>query len=313
MGLLGLIPVKSDSKLNDQYERSGTRSFNAGFTPDCDEVLARENLGILINYPHPSDNGMVVSEIAVTQGDVVSRWTDPLNPTDVNTGVECYYWDVQITYGPWDPLTHTATGNPVDQPVDVSFQWQVFEQAADVAMVPGSDIPGPPTFVPVVNSANDPFDPPVTREQLKGIMRVSWNSLTFDPGTFFVYGNMINNDTWNGFPPFSVKFCPPNMPQRLYSQFLGQNYYRLEGEFSFNPNDKGWNAFPIDRGYRALNGSGVPFKIVDVNGQPISQPALLNGSGAVLTTLSSYVQMEFQVYTSTVFATAFPNLKSLFS
>lgn len=311
MGLLGLIPVKSDSKENDQFERSGTRSYTAGFTADCDENYARANLGasFVINYPHPSDSGQVVAEIAVSQGGEVSIWTNPLNATDTNNGTACYYWDVQITYGPWDPLTHTATGNPVDQPVDVSFQWQVFEQAADVAMVPGSS---PPTFVPVLNSANDPFDPPVTREQLKGIMRVAWNSLTFSPATFFAYGNMINSDTWNGFNPFSVKFSPPNMPQRLYSQFLGQNYYRLEAEFAFNPNDGGWNAKPIDRGYRALNGSGVPYKIVDVNGQPISQPALLNGSGAVLTSPSGYVQIPFQVYLSTAFATAFPNLTTLF-
>jgi hypothetical protein len=311
MGLLGLIPIKSDSKISDQFERSGTRAYNAGFTSDCDENYVRTHLGssFVINFPHPSDAGQVVAEIAVTQGDVETTWTNPLNPSDSNNGAACYYWDVQVTYGPWDPLTHTATGNPVDQPIDFSFQWQVFEQTADIAMVPGSS---PPTFVAVVNSAGDPFDPPVTREQLKGIMRVAWNSLTFNPAAFFVFGNQINSDTWNGFPPFSVKFSPPNMPQRLYSQFLGQNYYRLEGEFAYNPNDGGWNPKPIDRGYRAKNGTGGLYKIVDINGQPISQPALLDGSGNVLTTLSAYVQIEFQTYVSTVFATAFPNLTTLF-
>lgn len=311
MGLLGLFLLKSTSSLNDQYERSGTRTYDAAFTTDCDENYARANLGanFVINYPHPTDSGQVVSSIAVEQGEEVSSYVNPLDPADSNTGTACYWWACTINYGPWDPLTHTATGNPIDQPVDVSFQWQVFEQAADIAMVPNSD---PPTYVPVVNSAGDPFDPPVTREQLKGVMRVAWNSLTFDPATFFAFGNMINADVWNGFPKYSIKFSPPNMPQRLYSQFLGQNYYRLEGEFCFNPNDGGWNAMPIDRGYRALNGSGVPYKIVDAYGQPISQPALLNGSGAVLTTLSSYVQIPLQVYTSTQFATAFPNLTTLF-
>jgi len=312
MGLLGLFPQKSASTENDQWERSGSRTYTAAFTTDCDESYARSNLGagLIINYPHPSDSGQVVAEISVEQGDVISGFVNPLDAADVNTDTACYWWDVTVTYGPWDPLTHTATGNPVDQPIDVSFQWQVFEQVADIAMTPGSS---PPAYVPVVNSAGDPFDPPVTREQLKGILRVSWNSLTFNPAAFFTYGNMINSDVWNGFPAFSIKFSPPNMPQRLYSQFMGQNYYRLEGEFAFNPNDGGWNAKPIDRGYRAKNTSGGLNKIVDITGQPISQPALLDGSGNVLTTLSDYVQLEFQVYTSTVFATAFPNLTTLFS
>jgi hypothetical protein len=312
MGLLGIYLNKTSSAINDQWERSGSRTYDAFFTLDSDEVYARTHLGatFVLNYPHPSDSGSVIQGITVEQFEDIVGFANPLNPADINTNTACYKWVATITYGPWDPLTHTASGNPVNQPVDFSFDWQVFEQAADVAMVPHSS---PATFVAVLNSAGDPFDPPVTREQLKGVLRVAWNSLTFNPASFFLYGNQINEDAWNGFPAFSIKFSPPKMPQRQYSQYLGQNYYRLEGEFCFNPNDGGWNPKPIDRGYRAKDGSGNLYKVFDVNGQPVSQPVLLDGAGHVLADPTTYHQIQFQVYTSTNFATAFPNLTTLFS
>jgi hypothetical protein len=307
MGLLGLYPQKASSSENDQWERSGTQKFVAFFTTDCDEVYARTHLGTLINDPHPSDAGQVVADITVSQWEEITAFYDPTNLSNTDNGTPCYGFDVDIIYSPWDPLTHTATGDPADQPIDVAFDWQVFEQAVDIAYDPSTS-----SYVQVVNSAGDPFDPPVTREQLKGILRVAWNSHTFSPASFFAYGNCINADIWNGFPIGSIKFCPPKMPQRLYSQFLAANYYRLEAEFAFNPNDGGWNAKPIDRGYRALDGSGHPYKIFDINGQPISSPALLDGSGVPLPPTGAYYQFNYQIYNSITFATTFPNLTTLF-
>jgi hypothetical protein len=309
MGLLGCYQQGSSSQINDQWERSGTRKYFAAFTSDCDENYVRSNLGsgLIINAPHPSDNGQVVAGISVTQIEEPSQFNDPTNSSNVLIGTGCFWWQVEVSYGPWNPLTHTATGDPADQPVDYSFDWQVFEQACDFAYNPSSGL-----LEPVLNSAGDPFDPPVTREQQKGVLRVAYNSHTFSPPALFAFGNFINSDTWNGFAPFTVKFSPPKMPQRLYSQFLGINYFRLESEFGFNPNDAGWNAYPIDRGYRGWNGSNQ-YKILDVNGQPISQPALLNGSGVPLNNVSGsgFYQFNWQIYKSIAFNTAFPNLSSL--
>jgi hypothetical protein len=60
---------------------------------------------------------------------------------------------------------------------------------------------------------------------------------------------------------------------------------------------------------------GVPYKIFDVNGQPVSQPALLNGSGVPLASITGvgFYQWNYQVYNATAFATAFPNLTTLFT
>lgn len=309
MGQLGLFPQKETASKNDQWERGGSRKFLAFYTTDFNGVNVRDSLGtgLEINSPHPSDFGMVVVQIDVEQNEDQSIFTDPTWLANPDNGTPCYVWDVTATYGPWDPLVHSPTGNPVDQPIDFAFDWCVFEQPVDFAIDPSSG-----NLSPVINSAGDPFDPGVTREQLKGIMRVSWNSITFSPASFFASGNCINADVWNGFPIGSVKFSPPKMPQRLWSQFLGMSYYRLEAEFCFNPNDKGWNAFPIDRGFRAKNMGGDPYKIFDVNGQPISIPALLDGSGNVLTDPTLYFEWNFQIYKSISFNSNFPNLSNLF-
>jgi hypothetical protein len=308
MGQLGVFPQGSFSAINDQWERNSSEKFFAAFTDDCDANYVRSNLvyvsAIVINAPHPSDAGQVVSLISVTQVEEPSIFNDPTNGANTLIGTDCYWWQVEITYGPWDPLTHTITGNPVDQPIDFGFQWQVFEQPCDVAINSTGEL------VPVVNSVGLPYDPPVTREQLKGIMRIAYNSLSFVPSSFFAFGNLINSDTFNGFPPHTLKVSPPNMPQRLYSQFLDENYYRLELEIAFNPNDNGWDAMPIDRSFLIYNGSQL-VKILDINGQPISEPALLNGSGG-LATSGTFYQFDYTVYTPVSFATTFPNLVSLF-
>src|SRR6185312_4945871 len=103
MPLLGIFPQKATASINDQWERDGSRKYIAAFTPDCDEVYARDNLGpaYKINYPHPSDPGMVISNIALDQGEDQSRYCDPLHPDDMtvaNFGEPCYWWSVDVTY-----------------------------------------------------------------------------------------------------------------------------------------------------------------------------------------------------------------------
>ena len=311
MSLLGIFLVKPAADLDEDYNRSGTRKFWAGFDSSDDENYVQDHCGFVPNLPHPTDLGKVVVNIHVEmKGDspCVVPYQNPEDDSDPLNGTPCYLWDIEITYGAWNPLEHTATGNPVDQPVEVSFDWQIFSQPADVAIDPTTG-----NFVALVNSAGVPFDPPIERDQLRGVLRVAWNSLTFDPSTFFVYGNQINADVWNGFPIGSVKFSPPKMPQRLYSQFLGQNYWRLEAEFVFNPNAQGWNVYPIDRGFMELDGSGVLQKIIDSRGQPYPEPSLLDGSGHLEPDPTNYVQLEFQIYTSINFSTTFSNLNNLFS
>src|ERR1700735_1130177 len=106
MGLLGLYPQKSTSTINDQWERSGTRKYIAAFTTGCDENYVRSNLGasLIINYPHPTDAGQVVQSISVDQGEELSEFFDPTpitGPTNSANGTPCFWWGIDIAYGPW--------------------------------------------------------------------------------------------------------------------------------------------------------------------------------------------------------------------
>jgi hypothetical protein len=318
MGLLGLLPQKSSSR-GGNWERSSTRIYRAAFTTDCDENYARQNLDAFIyDYaPHPTDPAQLITDWEVDQdGEVgLSSWLNPLDEDDPGNGTECYYWDATVNYGPVNPLEITPTGNPIDQPINPSFQWTIFEDPVDVAIT-GKNADGSYIFGPVINSAGVPFDPTIVRDQLRGTIRVSQNVLPpYQVATYFNYGNCINNDSvpWNGFAQFTVKLTPPNMPEKLYSQYLNRVYYRLDYEFVFNP--AGWNATPIDRGYTYLDSaSGEQVKILDLNGQPVSQPTLLNGSGLVLLnpTPENIVSFNFQVYNDINFAQTFPKFQNLF-
>ena len=314
MGLLGLFPQKSSSSIDDLYNRSGKRVYRAAFTVDFDENDVRKNLGptFFINYPHPSDAGQVITGIDVDQDDSgITTYQNQFGSFDINNGTGCYWWDVSITYGGWNPLEHSFSGNPIDQPVTFSFQWVTYEQAVDVAIT-GKNSDGSYIYSPVVNSANIPFDPPVVKDQLRGSIRISQNVMKFDIRTFFAYGNTINNDLWNGFAINTIKLSPPNMPERLYSQFLGQTYYRLDYEFNFNPD--GWNARPIDRGYSQLITGGRQQIITDLMGTPLSTPTLLDGAGRPLLnpTPATIHSFNFQVYSDLNFSETFPKFNQLF-
>lgn len=309
---LGIFTQKASASLNDQWERAGERHYLAASELADDEDFVLNHCGFVINQPHPTTPLKVISSISVDQlADAEpSRFKNPLDPFDVNTDTPCFWWEVTLQYAGWNPLEHTVTGNPIDTPLNLSFQWQTYETAVDYAIV-GMNSDGSPQLGPVVNSCGDPFDPPVVKDQLRGVIRVVQNSLTFDPGTYFLYGNTINSATWNGFPAHYVKLSPPNLPERQYSQFLGEIYYRLEFEFLVNP--EGWDAKPIDAGFRHLN-SGVPTMALDPNGQPVSKAVLLDGSGGILInpTFSNVSFGLFQIYTELDYNQVFGKFSNLF-
>jgi hypothetical protein len=201
----------------------------------------------------------------------------------------------------------TTTGNPKDQAIDRIFQVEPIPIPIDFAFNVNTA-----AMEAVLNSAGFPYDPTIEGEVYKLIMTFTWNQLNYSPFDLGQYGSYINNDTWNGLPPYSVKFSPPNMEQYQFSQYLDQNYYRLAGQFIHVPFTTGWNAIPIDRGFVALDGSGNPYKILDEKGMDIPTPMLLDGSGHIQPDPTQFVQQNYQIYKDISFNTTFPNLANLF-
>jgi hypothetical protein len=313
MGILtGLFLESDEFNEDDQYFVSSTRVYTGAFLTSDDSTSVRANCGFAPYQVHPTDPTQYVVGInAVMKYQEISGYNNPTGVADANDGTPCYWWTISVNFGAWNTLTHTPTGDPSLTPISYSYQWQVFEQAVDVAIV-GKNADGSYQYGPVLNSAGDPFDPPVTRDQLRGILKIVQNTLTYPVVTYFNYGNVINNDLWNGFAPYTLKFSPPSMPERPFSQYLNKNYYRNEAEIIFNPYT--WNAQPIDRGFNYLVG-GQKAKVLDAGGTPVSTPVLLDGSGDVLASPSynNITIFNFQVYQDITFSTTFPAFANLFN
>lgn len=151
---------------------------------------------------------------------------------------------------------------------------------------------------PIVNSADEPYDPPVTDEQGFGTLTVRWYVERFDPRQVVAYSGAKNSDRWRPRDPFGEGVtveAGQAMIRRLRRQPVNTGLLQMEMVVAFAENftaggekREGWDKTVVDRGYREKVGDGrtghSPYRpILDDGGEPITEPALLNGSGGLLT------------------------------
>lgn len=196
-------------------------------------------------------------------------------------------WVATCEYGPYDANEKPA--NPLERPIELSWDGAQFERIADI------DADGKP----IVNSAGDLFDPPVTIDDSRPILSITRNERYFDPDLADMFRDAVNLDEWFGFPPETVKVA--KLVARLTKdQDIGY-FYVVSYEFAINRD--GWVRKILDQGFRELNGDGTATKaIVDKKGQPLSAASLLNGEGKKLAVGSEPVSLEFKTYKRVSFA-----------
>lgn len=210
--------------------------------------------------------------------------------------IYAYLQDVEVSVASEDGLTYEATcnygpaaplpENPFAEPIELSVDWAPYQKYTDVNASGGL----------ITNSANDPISPGVEVTTSNPILKISRNEPDYPIFDVFTYKDSTNNATWNGFPANTVLATAPRATLQ-YSSTSGA-YYKIDYEFLIAPS--GWNAKLLDIGYRE-NISGVT-KNIYVDGQPVSTPKLLNGSGKVLPTSGNPVFFEHQVYPMKDFA-----------
>jgi hypothetical protein len=193
-------------------------------------------------------------------------------------------WTVTATYGPWQPDAHAE--NPLYQAAEVQFDGETFTDIIQKDVLTGAVIK---------NTAGEQYDPPIEVEQDRLIFRVIRNEASpLNVATILGYSNKTNSDTWYGCDPKTVLSKRPTI-ERLWSQVLADDtgtgyYYKITYMFVYRPltlsgygDGGGWQRRVLDQGFNKLV-SGVLTPITDTNGDKITTPSLLNGSGAVTTT-----------------------------
>jgi hypothetical protein len=186
-------------------------------------------------------------------------------------------WIVTAEYGPYSALW--AGGgpdqNPLLQPIDVSWSQRTQEVAADV------DVYGKP----IVNTAGDPYDPPVMKDLIIRVLTVVRNEAAFNLSLVQQYADTqaINSDAFAGYAPLFAK-VESIIPKSVFHQDVGWYYqmtytFELISPLSPYAGLYGWRKSVINQGIRAINTTSGALFHVTLKGIPVTEPVLLDKNG----------------------------------
>jgi hypothetical protein len=191
------------------------------------------------------------------------------------------HWRVTVQYEPWDPFDSDV----LSQKVRVQFAGERTERVIDF------DKDG----VPVRNSAGDRFGDPVTVDAHITTMVITRNELVsaFDIELASLYSDTINNATWNGIPAFRAKMGIITTSEEQYDSVSQRWYYTVT--YPVQLSRTAWRKDLLDQGYNVLV-AGRPKAILDPDGQPVTDPRALDGSGGLLGIGDPPVPLTFDVF-----------------
>lgn len=185
-------------------------------------------------------------------------------------------WILTFDYAPFD---FSLFGNdPTAWPILITFGSAKYERIVTV------DQDGNP----ILNSAGDPFESPVTIDESRSIITVQRNELVkyvegtggFNPLLAELYRDTVNNELWNGFEAKTVKCSSITTGAPQYDSNNEVWYYQVT--YVFEIDRDAWTKRLLDQGYNVISaGVRKPYLL---GGQKPEEPILLNGSGAFTTT-----------------------------
>jgi hypothetical protein len=183
--------------------------------------------------------------------------------------------------------------NPLLQPYSVQFIPQGTQEAIDKAFDPVAQ-----TFTKeLANSSKEPFDPPIQEEFFDFSILITRNEANFNITYANAYLNTVNSDTFMFFARNGVGYQFAAGKARCKSiqaseQRHGAAWY-WQVQYEFIVRQDGWLRRVLDQGFRELDGSDY-VQIADTEGNPVTQPVKLNGSGVKLAASADPVFLEFQ-------------------
>jgi hypothetical protein len=201
-------------------------------------------------------------------------------------------WKVTVQYGPWSPAVFGS--NPVEWPLRVTFGGERTEKVIEFDK----------TGAPIRNSAKDKFGDPVTIDDHITTLLVTRNELvsTFDIELASAFSDSINDATWNGIPARQAKMGIITTSEEKYDSNGFVWYYTVT--YPVQVGRVPWKKNLLDQGYGALQQPAPldPFVYMSIkgpDGQPLTDPRALDGTGKILSPSGSPVTLPFYVYDET--------------
>lgn len=149
----------------------------------------------------------------------------------------------------------------------------------------------------LVNSSDEPWDPPIQEEAHDIVLRITRNEPSYNPLAAYEYKKSVNQDTFLWFPEKTVKCSVfEGLRQRRANLYYAQVHYEFMIRLDKTPDGGsyiGWLRRILDQGLRTKSGGNYTL-IKDSEGNPITTPVLLNGSGQQLASGANPVFLTYE-------------------
>lgn len=152
----------------------------------------------------------------------------------------------------------------------------------------------------ILTSARVEFDPTLERPVYDPYVIVTRNQATFSASTALNFIGHVNSASWtvpgtNDTVTAGQALCTNIAGSEAW--YEGQRYYEVRYEFHLR--EDGFAKRVVDRGMMKLaaSGSALCYEVItDDNGNPVSEPVLLDGSGGVLACGGTPVYLTYDVF-----------------
>jgi hypothetical protein len=238
----------------------------------------------------------------------VPRLGDTYVDANGNTDVTCVCVLVRPEQDNLDPgvwrvyaeYTTDAVVTPTLMPCNISWTLERFTRAIYL------DLNG----AAILNSAGDPFDPPVIVDDSRLVCRVTRNELSYPLNAALAYKDAVNSDAFLSIIVAGAPIAPglvkmANIGADLVNPLTGRfRYWRVTYEMHVQL--RGWQPKVLDAGFHTgfLGGIlGFNRKLVrdPVSNEPLSQPVPLDGLGNVLAPAAAPVFITYAGYPTIAF------------
>lgn len=240
-------------------------------TPNDDEVTVGNQPQVpAIGSSHPND---------------LFAW---LQSIEVDNYAPYAGWKVTLNYSSERELSEDPTQDPA------LTEWDGEQYQRPLVVDKDGDI--------VCNSAGDPFDPPIMRDDSR-LISTTVKNMASVPTWIMAYADAVNSDAFT-LDGFSVGVGQAKMQRpRVSKPQIRNNIQFREVTFVIQYREEGWLSEPLDVGFRKLDGS-ARVNITDNNGDFVTAPVPLDGAGDVLADPSptNNVTLSFTQYTTLPFS-----------
>lgn len=212
----------------------------------------------------------ILAQFVNPGGVYLGRRVDSVSAADSSDSLS---WLVDVTY------SSSASDNPLNDPIMISGN----QSARQVPVEFDRD------GQPILNTAGDPFQEILFAEDFDDTIQLSFNSATVPFNASQQAKRTVSSNAMLGLSPGTVRYAGMNFQPQDH-ETLGL-YYSISIGLALADD---WKTRILNQGFRELD--GFEQKVIKIDGQAVTTPALLDQGGEKLDESGQPVTLEFDIY-----------------